>query len=93
MMSKIQQRTSVFGTGGGGTYLVIFVTDKPDHREVRAAERPGHSGYKRGPAPTARVRVGGPTLPLNTDALNGSLFIVEAEDITAVGAFVVDDPL
>ncbi len=73
-------------------YFVIFATDKPGHEEVRAAERPRHLEYIRDPELPVRVRVGGPTLAPDTEAMNGSLLIVEAEDITAVEAFVADDP-
>jgi uncharacterized protein YciI len=73
-------------------YFVIFVTDRPDHEEVRASERPRHRQYLRDPGLPVRVRVAGPTLAADSETMNGSLFIIDAEDMAAAEAFVADDP-
>jgi len=73
-------------------YFAIFATDRPDHAEVRASERPRHRQYLGDPGLPVRVRVAGPTLATDNETMNGSLLIVEAEDFTAVEAFVADDP-
>jgi uncharacterized protein YciI len=73
-------------------YFVIFATDRSGQEEARASERPRHHQYLRDPGLPVRVRVAGPTLAADSETMNGSLLIVEAEDLAAVEAFVADDP-
>jgi len=73
-------------------YFVIFATDRPDHEEVRAGERPRHHKYIHDPGLPLRPQVAGPTLDPESDTMNGSLFIIEAEDMAAAEAFIADDP-
>ena len=74
-------------------YFAVFATDKPDMLEVRERVRPVHRTYLR----TALehgvfVRLGGPTLTQQCDAMNGTLLVIEAEGIDEVMAFVDNDP-
>lgn len=74
-------------------YFAVFATDKPDMHEVRERVRPVHRSYLR--AATQHgvfVRLGGPTLEPQCDAMNGTLLVIEAEGIDDVMAFVNSDP-
>jgi uncharacterized protein YciI len=74
-------------------YFVVFATDKPGSQSIRNATRPAHREYLRNPGKHAvTVRVGGPTLRDDGTTMNGSLLIVEAENLEAVRAFAADDP-
>jgi uncharacterized protein YciI len=73
-------------------HFVIFATDRPDHEKVRNGEQPRHHAYIHDPGLPVRVQVAGPTLDPDSEAMNGSLFIIEADDMAAAEAFVADDP-
>ena len=74
-------------------YYAVFATDKPDMREVRERVRPVHRTYLRATAEHGVcVRLGGPTLAPQGDAMNGTLLVVEARSIDAVLQFVGNDP-
>jgi uncharacterized protein YciI len=73
-------------------YFVIFATDKGDHQEVRAAERPRHRAYLQDPGHTVKVRAAGPTLAADGETMNGSMLVLEAEEMAAVEAFAAGDP-
>ncbi|WP_250474997.1 YciI family protein [Caballeronia sp. GAFFF1] len=74
-------------------YFAVFATDKPDMREVRERVRPIHRKYLRSASQHGVfVRLGGPTLVPLCDAMNGTLLVVEADDIDAVMRFVGEDP-
>lgn len=74
-------------------YYAVFATDKPDMRDVRERVRPVHRTYLRKAAQHGvLVRLGGPTLAPQCDAMNGTLLIVEAEGIDEVMQFVSNDP-
>ena len=73
-------------------HFVIFITDRPDHEKVRDSERPRHHAYIHDPGLPVRLQVAGPTLDSDSETVNGSLFIIEAEDMAAAEAFVADDP-
>ena len=73
-------------------HFVIFATDRSDHEKAREGERPRHHKYIHDPELPVRVQVAGPTLDPDSEAMNGSLFIIEAEDMAAAEAFVADDP-
>jgi uncharacterized protein YciI len=72
--------------------FIIFITDRPDHGKVRDGERPRHHAYIHDPGLPVRLQVAGPTFASDSETVNGSLFIIEAEDIAAAEAFVADDP-
>jgi uncharacterized protein YciI len=73
-------------------HFVIFATDKPNHEKVRDGERPRHHRYILDPGLPVRVQVAGPTLDPDSETVNGSLFIIEAEEMAAAEAFIADDP-
>ncbi|POR48781.1 hypothetical protein B0G62_11366 [Paraburkholderia eburnea] len=74
-------------------YFAVFATDKPDMREVRERVRPSHRTYLRSASQHGVfVRLGGPTLAPLCNAMNGTLLVVEADDIDAVMRFVGEDP-
>ena len=74
-------------------YFLVLGTDKPGMADVRSEVRPIHRAYLRNPgAHPVKVHFGGPTLTTQGEAMNGTLLIVEADDITAVSEFVADDP-
>ena len=73
-------------------HFVIFTTDRPNHEKVREGERSRHHAYIHDPGLPVRLQVAGPTLDADSEAMNGSLFIIEAEDMAAAEAFVADDP-
>lgn len=73
-------------------HFIIFATDRPDHRKVRDEEQPRHHAYIHDPALPVKVQVAGPTLGPDGETMNGSLFIIDAEDKAAAEAFVADDP-
>ena len=74
-------------------YYAVWATDRigvlPDRERVREAHRarlrePGEHKVK--------VLLGGPTLDASAASMNGSLLVVEADDIEAVRRFVAEDP-
>jgi uncharacterized protein len=74
-------------------YYAVFATDRPGMHEVRERVRPDHRTYLR----TAMqhgvfVRLGGPTLAPQCDAMNGTLLVLEADGIDDVMQFVGNDP-
>lgn len=74
-------------------YFAVFATDKPDMREVRERVRLSHRTYLRSASQHGVfVRLGGPTLAPLCNAMNGTLLVVEADDIDAVMRFVGEDP-
>jgi hypothetical protein len=73
-------------------HFVIFTTDRPDQEKVRDGEQPRHHAYIHDPGLPVRVQVAGPTLDPDSETMNGSRFIIEAEDMAAAEAFVADDP-
>jgi uncharacterized protein len=74
-------------------YYAVFATDKPDMREVRERVRPSHRSYLRNAAQhNVFVRLGGPTLAPLADAMNGTLLVIEADNLDAVMQFVGNDP-
>jgi uncharacterized protein len=76
-----------------GRYFAVFATDKPEMREVRERVRSRHRTYLRSAMQHGvLVRLGGPTLAPLCNAMNGTLLVVEADDIDAVMRFVGNDP-
>ncbi len=74
-------------------YFLVLSTDKPDMADVRSEVRPIHRAYLRNPgAHPVKVHFGGPTLTTQGEHANGTLLVVEADDIAAVSEFVADDP-
>ncbi|OLL31729.1 hypothetical protein BTH42_10475 [Burkholderia sp. SRS-W-2-2016] len=76
-----------------GRYFAVFATDKPGMRDVRERVRPVHRTWLRGDSHRGVfVRLGGPTLAPQCDAMNGTLLVVEAERIDDVMEFMSHDP-
>lgn len=74
-------------------HYAVWATDRtgalPDRERVREAHRtrlrnPGKHKVK--------VLLGGPTLDEGAAAMNGTLLVVEANDIDAVRRFIAEDP-
>lgn len=74
-------------------FFVMFATDKPGHAQVRASVREPHRLYLRDPGThKVRVHLGGPTLDEESEQMNGTMLVIEADSIDEVRAFVADDP-
>jgi uncharacterized protein YciI len=72
-------------------YFVVFNTDKPGALPTREATRPAHRVHLREHKHKVKLHHAGPTLT-DDGKMNGTLLIVEADDIAEVRAFVADDP-
>lgn len=72
-------------------YFIVFATDRPDARALRAQTRPRHSAHLDAGAPGLRVLQSGPWLDAQGREA-GSLLIVEAGSQQTVEAFVHADP-
>lgn len=71
----------------------VWATDAPGTGEARQQVREAHRARLRDPAPHAvQVLQAGVTLDADAQAMNGTLLIVQAENIEAVRAFVDGDP-
>lgn len=74
-------------------YFVVWATDRDGTQAERLAAREAHRARLRAPGVHPVVVVaGGPTLSEADGAMNGSLLVIEADDIDAVRRFVADDP-
>ena len=69
--------------------FMLACFDKPNSLDLRMATREAHLAYVR--ENVALVKVAGPMLD-DAAAMEGSLFILEAEDRAAVEAFHAADP-
>jgi hypothetical protein len=72
-------------------YFVIYGTDKPGVLAIREATRPKHRVHLQEHKRKVKLHHGGPTLD-ERGAMNGTLLVVEADNIEEVRAFVSDDP-
>ncbi len=70
-------------------HFVITCTDKPGQPDLRPANRDDHIEYLKSHAD--KIVAAGPTLGAD-DVPNGSLLIMEFEDIQAAQNFAVEDP-
>lgn len=74
-------------------FFLVLATDAPGMASVRKEVRPVHRAYLRNPSNhQIKVHLGGPTLTTQGEDMNGTLLVVEANDISAVSEFVADDP-
>ena len=73
-------------------YFVIFGTDRPGTEQLRLDTRPSHQQHLRDHPHPVAVLHGGPTLTADGSRMNGSMLVVEAENLADVEAFVADDP-
>ncbi len=74
-------------------YFAVWATDREGTQYKRLAVRDAHRARLREPG-SHRVKVvlGGPTLTESNAAMNGSLLVIEADDVDAVRRFVAEDP-
>ena len=70
-------------------FYTLICQDKPDSLELRMATRPSHVAYLG--EHKDKLRLGGPFLD-GEGKMNGSLLIVEVDDLDAVKAFSANDP-
>lgn len=70
--------------------FAIFCTDKTDSSAIRAAARPAHLDYVR--SFSDKVLVAGPTQTDDGEGMNGSLLVMEFDDLAAAKAFAENDP-
>ena len=75
----------------GRSYFAIWARDRPGMLAERTRVREAHRARLREGAPGVRVVLGGPTTDAD-GAMDGSLLVVEANDIAEVRAFVAGDP-
>jgi uncharacterized protein YciI len=64
--------------------------DKPDHLAVRLATRDAHVAWLKSLAP--RVRIAGPFLDETGEIMQGSIVVIEADDLAAAWATFAEDP-
>ena len=70
-------------------HFVITCTDKPGQPELRQDNRPDHLDYLESHA--GRIAAAGPTLG-GDDAPNGSVLLMEFDDMAQAQAFAENDP-
>nr|WP_298686761.1 YciI family protein [uncultured Dongia sp.] len=70
--------------------FMIYCLDKPDHLEVRMANRPAHVEHLI--KHEAQLISGGPLLTPDGETMIGSLLVVDMPDRVAVDAFLAADP-
>lgn len=69
--------------------FVIHCTDKKDRLHVRMDNRPAHIDYLKSFG--EKLHAAGPTLS-DDGTMNGSVIILELEDLAAAEAFAANDP-
>jgi uncharacterized protein YciI len=72
-------------------FFAIYALDKPGMLELRTALRPSHRERLRHHDHPVIVHIGGPLLD-NDAAMAGSLLVIEAADLSAVQAYLDQDP-
>ena len=70
--------------------FAITCIDKPDHMDVRLANRPAHIEYLKGCGDT--VRLAGPFTSDDGGTMTGSMLVIEAESRAAAETFAKGDP-
>lgn len=73
-------------------FFVVFATDKPGMLEVRQQVRARHRVYLRDHNHPVVVRVGGPTFESDAERMNGTMLVIEAENIEQVEEYLNGDP-
>ncbi len=74
-------------------YYAVWATDRTGALTDRERVREAHRVRLRNPGEhKVKVLLGGPTLDERAVAMNGSLLVVEADDIEAVRRFIAEDP-
>jgi uncharacterized protein len=70
--------------------FAIYCVDKPNALDLRMATRAAHLAYLE--SKPIQIVIAGPLLDADGKSMRGSLFIVEADDITQVRRFSEADP-
>lgn len=70
--------------------FAIICTDKPDHQQLRADNRPAHLAYLE--AHESQIVLGGPLPNEDGSAMTGSLLVLDFADRAAAEAFAEADP-
>jgi uncharacterized protein YciI len=74
-------------------YFAVWATDHEGKLEARMSTRDAHRARLANPgAHRVKVVLGGPTLSGPDASMNGSLLVIEADDIDTVRRFVAEDP-
>lgn len=68
----------------------VHCVDKPNHIEVRLANRPAHGEHLK--AHLAHVLMAGPTLAADGQTMTGSMLVLDFPDRPALDAFLAADP-
>lgn len=69
-------------------YFVIYAKDKPNHTDVRAANRPDHVAWLK----ANNFHVAGPLLAQDGETMIGSMLILEANSKADATALIKNDP-
>jgi hypothetical protein len=73
-------------------YFAVWATDREGMLDARLKVRDAHRARLRDPgAHRVKVVLGGPTAAADA-SMNGSLLVIEAEDLETVRRFVAEDP-
>lgn len=72
-------------------FFVVWARDRPDSSDLRRQTKPRHKQHLDAGAPRLRVLQSGPLLS-ERGVEHGSLLVIEADEISAVQAFVERDP-
>ncbi|RJF89436.1 YciI family protein [Oleomonas cavernae] len=70
--------------------FAVICTDKPDGMPIRLANRPAHLDWLK--AAGARIKLAGPFLTQDGQAMTGSLLVIEADSEPAVRELAAQDP-
>ena len=70
--------------------FAVICQDKPDSQELRQANRPAHIEFLDGLGDA--LKLAGPFVSEDGDAMTGSLLIVEADSLADARDLVDDDP-
>ena len=71
-------------------FYAILCTDKPDHQQLRADNRPAHLAYLE--AHAEQILIAGPLPTEDGSAVTGSLLVLDFPDRAAAEAFAEQDP-
>ncbi|WP_041795565.1 YciI family protein [Pararhodospirillum photometricum] len=72
--------------------FAVYCLDKPDHAEVRLANREAHLAYARSWEAQKKIVFGGPLLSPDGSAMIGSLLVFDVADQAEAEAFCAGDP-
>jgi len=70
--------------------FAIFCTDKDDYLDVRLDNRPAHVEYLKSLG--AKLMFAGPTLADDGETMNGSLIVVDFDNLEQAQEFASNDP-